>query len=503
VHAFALASDGTLTARGALPTGAPIRDFAVTPTVPSIATLPNANDATPPILVPPEDPSTETQRYLYAVDARDGSLMVFDFADAAAAPRLTPLLAPTNDLRFADRLDAAQPISTIAVVDTRERSAQVCGAPPPERELLDKGVDAVLRAEAGAPSLRGVFVMTAAVRGTVGVVDVHDLDLACRDHNQCEPPMGGDRAKAKNAVDRVGVAVRRHTLRRRYAGSLELSLPDAKLLEPSDCGPDYVAWNNETPAPACVSKDPWNMISETWNADYRGPLPGTRTPSGVLEVTGNPQELLLRAPAGLDFCGRGTLPGDVVAVMDLDTQEISPQCSDLTSAENETLLRILDARRDTLRVTPAPGDEERFARLRECFPEFVPFEVRAQDFLVSGSSGAYLHNVTSDAEGRCVVDPTKDARLSARARAKERFTSPFVSFTLGDQGPGASKQTVTVQVLQGTQPISANIVRYETGDALPAAIHYVPEIGDVFVLDGTSQGLLRYDLTPFERRNDN
>lgn len=516
IHAFSLDEEGVLTWRGGLPTGAPIRDFAVTPKVPSTAALPMSNGANPPILVPPEDPSTQTQRYLYAVDGRDGSLMAFDFTvdDATSVPRLTPLLAPANDLRFSDRLDSPQPITALDVIDTRERSEHVCGAPWPPKEVarFNESEDDLVRAEATADSLRGVFLITAAARGVLGVIDVHDLNLACRDNDQCADPPGSEsRAKAKNQYDRVGVAIRRHALRRRYAGSLEVTLPDSKLLETQACGSDYVSWDNQKEAQACVSKDPWNMISETWNADYLGPIPGTRSPSGVFEETGNPNELILRAPGGLDFCARGALTGDVVALMDIESSTLPTQCNDLTSAETETLLLILEARRDTLRIGPGPvpGNAERFARLRTCFPELVPFEVRAQSFLVTGSSGAYLHNITADAQDRCVVDSQKDPRLSARATAGQVFANPFVSFTLKNQSAGAqtinpqSIQTVSVQVQQGTQALAGNIVRYQSGDALPAAIHYVPEVGDVFVLDGTSQGLIRFNLTPFERRNDN
>lgn len=527
IHAFSLDANGVLTSLGALPTGAPTRDFAVTPVLPTRVAERVVPPPEPPPdfqLAEPEDQSTQTRRYLYAIDHRDGSLMLFDFKAEPGSIRILPLLAPSSNLRFADRLDEPQPLTALEVIDTRVRSPSVCGeygtkatiqareaeliklreAPTTtdaqraaiDRELQVLAATLEIYEEVGPLSLRGVFVMGAAARGTLTVVDLHDLDLACRVEEQCGTP---DETVALNPADRAGVALRRHTLRRRYAGSLEISLPNPELLVPKECPAGYVA-----PPPgtlACVSRDPWNMISETWSADYQGPIPGTRSPSGVFEPTADPAELVLRGPAGLNFCGRGALPGDFVAVMDLDAREIPAGCVDLTSAENETLLTVIEARGDQLLVREREPNVA--ARLLGCFPDLVSFEVRAKDFLVTGASGLYFHNVASDAEGRCTIDLAEDPKLSARAVPGEPFTSPYISFQLSDQGGGTAPRTVSVQVTQGTQAISSTVVQVDSGDALPAAIRYVPEVGDVFVLDGTSQGLLRYNLTPLEREDDN
>lgn len=150
-------------------------------------------------------PSTSAfARWLYAVDSKDGSLMVYDVTDPAKSPR-TPLVRPHPELaplQPVDRLRFVAPVATVAFVQhdwpytifddagaSHAYEGVVCN-PNPNVASTDKGyayrADQVGRIQTNAivenlpARLRGVFAFATLSNGTIVAIDVDDRDAPCR-----------------------------------------------------------------------------------------------------------------------------------------------------------------------------------------------------------------------------------------------------------------------------------------------------------------------------------
>ncbi|WP_437737258.1 hypothetical protein [Sorangium sp. So ce1335] len=150
------------------------------------------------------------RRFLYAVDAGDGSVMVFDVSDGAESR--APLSRPHpewNPFQPPDRIRLPAPVRDLAVVQ-REAPASLPATgvapegircdPDPRLRTCDSSVascdietlyrtSAARDAGAGPLKLRGSFAYLVLTNGDVALVDVDDLDAACRG-----PAIGGARA---------------------------------------------------------------------------------------------------------------------------------------------------------------------------------------------------------------------------------------------------------------------------------------------------------------------
>jgi len=147
----------------------------------------------------------EFRRYLYAVDAEDGSLMVFDIGDGAA--QRTPLTRQHpewNPFYPADRIRFAAPVRDLTilerdvpVVDPETGVAEsglrcdpnptldVCANqsdPDCDRATLYRTAS-TYETGAGPRRLRGTFAFALLTNGRIGVIDIDDLDAACRTPN--------------------------------------------------------------------------------------------------------------------------------------------------------------------------------------------------------------------------------------------------------------------------------------------------------------------------------
>lgn len=540
LHAFALGTDGGLRALGALATGAPIRDFALTPHVPVQAQLGSAkaSDTMLPAAASPEDPSAPSKRYLYAIDDRDGTLMVFQLGASSATaqlPVLQPLRAPEPGTLYADRIDAPSELTALDVIDTRARSSYVCGEPnPPGLSAEQQKARTDLSSSVQNDRLRGVFVALTSMSGVLSVVDVHDLDLWCRAKRECGPATGGDLTLARSADSAQGVAVRRHALRRDRAARATGTIGDSAHLSTITCPPPVDAWAPSAESYVAVSglgslvctpADPWRGLNESWAIRYRGVIPGTGLQGGYLDAS-DPARLVLRAPMGTDLCERGILPGDFAYVVGAAPSWVEGNCPTPASGAEPKLV-IDEAYGDHLVVHPvdvnnrelpeADRASERDELLR-CYPDSVGFEVHASGYLVTGTTlGTYLHNVVADAAGRCVVDPALDPRITSRPftvpesaqpsdpaqrRTDGWFVNPYLAFRLKDAGSTADSATrdTTLQIRDSSTRLSITNVDSANRvlDALPVAVRYNAEIDRLFVLDTASQGLRRYTLQPLE-----
>jgi hypothetical protein len=155
----------------------------------------------------------DLKRYLYAVDALDGSAMVFDVSDDQASrfplqrprPEWDPL-APRDRIRFsapaADLLivqrDVPEPRPATGVATEGVRcdptSTNVC---LPTSEVCDPGTLyrtdlATYASGAGPLKLRGTFAFLALTSGRIAVVDIDDYDAPCRGPAQTSNLFGCD-----------------------------------------------------------------------------------------------------------------------------------------------------------------------------------------------------------------------------------------------------------------------------------------------------------------------
>jgi hypothetical protein len=142
--------------------------------------------------------TSQGQRFLYAVDDRDGSLMVFDLTAGAAR---TPLIRPqAARLPYdpADRIAFAAPVRGLEFVsrdmplldDTTGVAVigQQCDPLPASHSpgtLYRPSTD--FSRGARPQRLRGVFVMAALANGQISVIDIEDDDAPCRRPIEANP----------------------------------------------------------------------------------------------------------------------------------------------------------------------------------------------------------------------------------------------------------------------------------------------------------------------------
>lgn len=560
LHAYAI-EGGVLQSRGASYVGARLRDFAITPRVPSVApdvrTLKSSEPAYP--APPANGPPPDEKQYLYAIDDL-GGVMVFDLSFEGTTPRLQPLLAPlprrdslAMQNNYADRIwinGGESAARALEVVDTRDGdlaagSAEYCGqvavsdlkkavttakeelrnkqaalkraaerdkpAIRDEIKLAEKALAeaerrAALPENAGPKALRGVFVVVAASDGRVTVLDVHDLDLQCRVRESCT---GNELVTPVDDSGAAVVAVRRHTVRLESHKEANVSLLGSdQLLANVSCPDGYRQTLEESSV--CVPSDPWRQRDASWSVVYEGsifdvPL-ATLTPSEA-----DPDnQLTLRAPTGMNLCKRGVLAGQFqVAIASApEDARTALKCPTVTRDTAQRLL-VTEAFHDHLVLSLLPREGRNAltpSELLACYPRFVGAQLLLHEaYLVT--NGTYLHRAKmdeQDPEGRCVEDGNLSPLFSSRAVVDERFQDPAIAFTLTNpeqEDPEDIHPTVTL----GAQSRVLTRVNVDENsgrsDALPRRVRYFTETGDLFIVDQASQGLKRYTLTPFEPDN--
>jgi hypothetical protein len=139
-------------------------------------------------------------RYLYAVDALQGSLIIYDVTDPVNGPRM-PLTRPNPELdplQAPDRILLSSPVATIAFayhdfpVPSQGGAAQtglLCNPNPNAGDVTqqtpaDPGVfyrdNGPITVPLGPTRLRGVSAFATMTSGQVAVIDVDDWDAPCR-----------------------------------------------------------------------------------------------------------------------------------------------------------------------------------------------------------------------------------------------------------------------------------------------------------------------------------
>lgn len=145
-------------------------------------------------------PTRDFKRYLYAVESRDGSMLVFDVTDPNSAQR-TPLTRPHPELNPflpPDRIAFSAPVAAVAFArndfpvggggaalsgilcnpNPNEAADPSIGRPAgPGASYTAEGTDL---GELGPRRLRGVFAFATLTDGQIVVIDVDDWDAPCR-----------------------------------------------------------------------------------------------------------------------------------------------------------------------------------------------------------------------------------------------------------------------------------------------------------------------------------
>jgi hypothetical protein len=494
-------------------TDGPVRDFVLTPPVPdSLA------------------PGAPTRRYLYAIDDRDGSVMVLEHGTG----RLLPVQPATA--RRPDRLPFRGPARALAVIASRDGGVCTADALP-------------------APDvLRGVFVAVAFADGTVRIVDVFDRDAICRSGDGCTQSFVGNeqisfvRRHRPRIGQRLanGVALlqspsaTREGAQLRYGedGTLDgdPAAPAFALIEcPPGLGPVFAAGDPRR-GRICGVTDPWSSEPESFRVAWQGGIPGTGSAGGNLREVGDG---LLAVDSRIDACARGVLgpspeyPGDLLAIVGTLPEDTAtdPICralvaSDVSARPQPILVPIADVRvgadvpppartrilvrADEPVLDRAPvrvGDGTRVLTMEDvarCYAgELLAFELRVRGaFAVTGSSTGFAHRVVADPEGRCVIDESLPAEREGRAYLGQLYVGPRLAFRL-DPGPetprdGPPPIEITFE-LRGV-PIQLGVDFGAAGSgsrgSLPRTLVWSPLDQRLYGIDETRRGLVVMSVAP-------
>ena len=478
-----------------------------------------------------------TERFLYAIDATDGSVLAVRYDEATPS---ASAVIPTSVRGDRDRLGLRAAARVLEVI-----------TPSYPGELCDPA-NAEQAGDAAPLRLRGVFLAAALLDGTVQIVDVHDLDAPCRGGGNPSACMG-----APSADDDV-IFIQRHRSRigARIATEITLSAPPAietngvtvavendgatdgdlspnLLPQPDGCpqgmttGFPFGGEEDQEPV-VCVLADPWAAESETWVATWEGTLPGTEGGRARLSIDDD----LGGAPVArveIDACARGVLGAEnVEAIPDtapeasyladlfVVTGEIPPSVPEdagcrapILDPDGELVLLDFPIVRAE-RVTRTDGEVEHvlllasetrggtpFATVRECFPELTGYAIRSQGaYTVIGGRTGMRHRVVADeTTGLCVVDGSLPVDRIGKAIPGRFYDNSVVRFGLSETGLTRLEDAqLSFQIAQ--TPVELVI---PIADDLPTVLSDVafnPIDGNMYVVDTSFAGLVQLELDP-------
>jgi hypothetical protein len=475
---------------------------------------------TPPV---PARPGTDTlaARYLYAIDRRDGSILVVDYTPGS--PSEGAVLPLTGAGLRPDRIPAITGARALAVLSPGYDAA---ASPPGVR--CAPGSDL---AESAAPlHLRGVFVAAGLADGTLRIVDVHDLDLECRGFPGCAGVFEGQ-----------SVFLRRHSARIVQSDAIPFVLAasplfrfggvSARVLEdgsmesgdapglvpfdvcPGGMGPAYPPLASEEPPLVCQLEDAWAARSQRWTASWEGTVPGAAVLHGVLGADGV-VEVPGAALCTLGILGRLDVPadpgpedpladysGDALVVTSELPEGAPSECQVFAdpASRPEVAFRIRTARQGSLELGVPLGGHTLEA-VRQCFPSTITFRIRTTGvYTVFGTASGFEHRVVADEDGRCMVDQDADPRHRGRALGGVVFRNTQVAFHIREAAvpPGVALE---LQLDTSGVPLrnSLQLGVRSTGTVavLPSSITFSEVNERLYVVDSANRGLLEIDPQP-------
>ncbi len=513
IHRFS-ATSAALTPLEPFAPGVPVRDVALTPEVPRIV----GGDA------------SDVERFLYAIDATDGSVLVLDALEGS--PTFGAVLPVHGGAGAPDRVRLLDRARTIEVL-TPGFPGAYCDLEAPE-------------AAAAPDRLRGVFVAAGLGNGLVEIVDVHDLDATCRGGDtNCEgPPVASDvRVFIRRHAPRIGsyvttaaatigtptFSLEGNTGRLTNTGASESGGPG---LEPGTCPPFFAeAFPNAAGAMPliCSVAEPWSARQERWQATWEGPIPGAR--SGFAHFGADDRTIEL---GSVRFCARGVLGRDDVAGAGLDEAEPEfgyggdqllvvsdppdskrddPTCEpfflDENGAREELPMEIVQSMQERVVVAEIPE------RVRRCYTNddgvSVLFEVEARvrrAFAVVGTRSGFVHRVEADETGRCFIDRVGQPVIqgepqtfrNARAFNERPYLNPWVSFTIANAGGLIRGDRSQLSFNLGNVPPALVADVGTRGQSrvstVVTGLHYSPTDERLYAVDANADALVQFTLAP-------
>lgn len=489
-------------------------------------------DLTLTAAVPDQLGGSADRRYVYAIDDRDGSVMVIDAVSGYVLP-----VAPAISGRPM-RVPLEAPARAIEAIDTRAQGG-VC----------DTEVDP-------APDvLRGVFVSAALSDGTIQIIDVLDRDAVCRSGEGCEAAFLGNEQLSfvwrhrprigRRIVEPVGlddlpsVVSSGATLRFTETGDVgdETVIPG---FSPITC-PDGLAplFGSGDATFICGVIDPWTAVGEAFAITWQGAIPQTAT-TGNFEPLGGSAGFAV--DARIDLCARGVLPpdgaarsGDLLAITPGDLPDPLPEGADAMrcaalatgidgAAPEPLLVAISDVGTGAAFGVPAPHvsrvilapDAPLLGRIEggtgltvqdilDCYgDQLVSFEVRVglDEFAVVGSRSGFLHRVIADeTTGRCVEDTSESELLTGRAELGETYTSRRLSFALDYAARPEVIPDIEIRFQVSDTPSSLRVDLGAGGTGgrvltLPAELVWSPQTDRLYALDELRRGVALIQVEP-------
>jgi len=516
----------TFTETRSVTTSVPVSGLALTPLVPGTI-----------------DDTIATERYLYAIDETDGSVLALDWSDPASS-RFGAVLSVEVGAPF-DRLAVPFQARTLAVVSPQYSADEVGTCVDGEEGAFASGIN-----------FHGVFLAVGTVDGRVRFFDVFDEDTNCRGFT-CGGSLNRD-------PDDEIVAIGRHRARLGSFMSTGVEVSPDPLWATDGLGTEIVTSTGGTNAPdlvpamnlvtcdapldgvfndangeafVCAVRDPWAAISQTFLSLYEGALPFTTTTGANFESDGSATTLL----AHTDYCslgviGSGDVPatgylsdyaGDVVAI----TGDLPPS---VLNSGDESLVSVCESfteRTTAGEITPIliaiagaeshpEGVHESYAGrltlgevlrpagtaladVMRCYPELLQVEVRTRDvFTVTGGRNGFQHPVVENPDThRCEVDAERadSALLRGRAAFDATFRTPEVTFALGSRPADISGRhpqlSITVSNVPTPLTIDVSSVGTTSGASLLTRLVYNAVDERLYAVDQSVQGLLRIKLT--------
>lgn len=507
----------------AIATSVPVNQLALTPRVPARFGDPTA-----------------TERYLYAIDESDGSILVVDYTDPTRGSfggvLSVEISAPT------DRLETPFPARALAVV-----------SPAYDADAVAYCVNGDDGEHASGLSLHGVFLAVGTIDGRIRFFDVFDQDTTCRGFG-C-----ADAATNPSPDDEI-VSIGRHRPRLGSFRDVGVSLDPAPTWETDAIGIESVDESGDTDAPTlvpalravsceepldvvyplepgafslvCAVRDPWAAVSQTFRATFEGRIPATGTTGANLEDDG------ATILAQTDFCRAGVIgsedvpatgylagyPGDVVAITGdlppsilLDEGRVG-RCEQLTQRSlggeiTPVLLPILSAESHPegvhasyvgrLRVGEPLGLADfGLVDVFDCYPELFQIEVRTRDsFIVEVGLTGFTHPIVErDVDQRCVVDQDlADAFQRGRAFFGETFRSPELTFALGERPADIDGRhpVLEMRVADVPAPLTVDVstIGGSSSPSLLTRLVYNDVDERLYAVDQAVTGLLRLRLS--------
>lgn len=485
----------------------PTRDVVITPRVPA-----RFGD------------TVRTERFLYAIEDANNSVLAVDYSDPArssfGAVLTVNLTAPQ------DRLAVPVPARAIEVVTPL---------------YPEEGPLPACDPDTAAPNvMRGVFLAVATTDGLVRIFDIFDLDAPCRGMGANNCPVGSGAADEDDIV-----AIARHRPRIGFCIEEGVTIDPApswtienltatvsaqtgaaddlvSTLAPLTCPPGLGPVFGEPSTRICAVTDPFASTAQRFTATWQGPLPFTAMTGAnfvagepILEVRFDPCELGVLGSENVPATGPlSTYAGDAVAI----TGPLPPATED--DARCQQILQETEAGETTPVLLPlvrasADGTREGYPgrlvvgeqalnvaasldEIRACFPEQLRIEVRARGaFVVQSARRGFVNPVVRGEGGVCEVDPRAAATENGRAIPGELFRTEEIAFEL-EGVPLTEDVQLRFTTAQVPVPLGFDVSIGNTGDGnLPSLIAEL-EFNEVdqrlYVVEQARRGLLRLNL---------